>query len=69
MFEMAKTLIVVYKDEMLMNPINKMVEAKDDGDEQIVDPETPTSILLPGQKRCVLAIRKPGSLKISCCFG
>lgn len=66
---MAQPLIVVYKDEMLMNQINKMVEAKDDGDEQIVDPETPTSILLPGQKRCLLAIRKPGSLKISCCFG
>ncbi|MCI6995655.1 MAG: hypothetical protein MR936_02405 [Eubacterium sp.] len=37
MFGMAKTLIVVYKDEMLMNQLKKMVETKDDGgDEQIV---------------------------------
>lgn len=37
MFEMAKTLIVVYKDEMLMNQLKKMVETKDNGgDEQIV---------------------------------
>ena len=37
MYGMAKTLIVVYKDEMLMNQLEKMVETKDDGgDEQIV---------------------------------
>jgi len=29
MFEIAKTLIVVYKDEMLMNQLKKMVETND----------------------------------------
>ena len=32
-----KTLIVVYKDEMLVNQVRKMVETKDDeGEEDIV---------------------------------
>lgn len=31
MFEMKKTLIVVYKDELLMNQLKKMVETHDEG--------------------------------------
>ncbi len=34
MFGMAKTLIVVYKDEMVVNQLKKMVETKDDNDEE-----------------------------------
>ena len=30
MFETKKTLIVVYKDELLVNQLKKMVEAHDD---------------------------------------
>ncbi len=33
MFDMSQTLIVVYKDEMLLNQLKKLVETKDDGDE------------------------------------
>lgn len=36
MFETKKTLIVVYKDELLMNQLKKMVETHDDNDEGIV---------------------------------
>lgn len=36
MFEKKKTLIVVYKDELLMNQLKKMVETHDDNDEDIV---------------------------------
>lgn len=36
MFETKKTLIVVYKDELLMNRLKKMVETHDDNDEGIV---------------------------------
>ena len=36
MFETKKTLIVVYKDELLMNQLKKMVETHDDSDEGVV---------------------------------
>lgn len=36
MFETKKTLIVVYKDELLMNQLKKMVETHDDNDDGIV---------------------------------
>ena len=37
MFETKKTLIVVYKDELLMNQLRKMVETHDDSEQRIVD--------------------------------
>lgn len=37
MFETKKTLIVVYKDELLMNQLRKMVETHDDSEQSIVD--------------------------------
>ena len=30
MFNTAKTLIVVYKDEMILNQLKKLIETKDD---------------------------------------
>lgn len=36
MFDMTQTLIVVYKDEMLLNQFKKLVETKDDNDNEIV---------------------------------
>lgn len=35
MFEQKKTLIVVYKDELLMNQLKKMIETRDDNDEVV----------------------------------
>lgn len=36
MFETKKTLIVVYKDELLMNQLKKMVETHDDMDNDVI---------------------------------
>lgn len=36
MFDTKKTLIVVYKDELLMNQLKKMVEPHDDAEDSIV---------------------------------
>ena len=36
MFETKKTLIVVYKDELLMNQLKKMIETHDDAEDGIV---------------------------------
>lgn len=36
MFEMSKTLIVVYRDEMLVNQLKKMIEKKNDIAEETV---------------------------------
>ena len=36
MFETKKTLIIVYKDELLLNQLRKMIETKDDKDGEIV---------------------------------
>ena len=33
MFETKKTLIVVYKDELLMNQLKKMIETNDDAED------------------------------------
>ena len=37
MFEIQKTLIVVYKDEMLVNQLKKMVETPDNSERGIVE--------------------------------
>lgn len=36
MFETKKTLIVVYKDELLMNQLKKMVETHDDNEQGVI---------------------------------
>ena len=39
-----KTLIVVYKDELLVNQLKKLIETKDDGDENAVVGTTDGSV-------------------------
>ena len=36
MLETKKTLIVVYKDELLMNQLKKMIETHDDAENEVV---------------------------------
>lgn len=36
MFDTAKTLIIVYKNEMLLNQLKKMIETKDDNETEII---------------------------------
>lgn len=64
MFEMAKTLIVVYKDEMLMNQLKKMVETKDDGgDEQIAGTRDASINIVAWTEKVWLGNKKAGNIK------
>ena len=64
MFGMAKTLIVVYKDEMLMNQLKKMVETKDDGgDEQIVGTRDVCINIVAWTEKVWLGNKKAGNIK------
>ena len=50
MFNKTKSLIVVYKDEMLVNQLKKLVETKDDISEELSNRNN--SILAHGLKHC-----------------
>lgn len=64
MFEIAKTLIVVYKDEMLMNQLKKMVETNDDTDSEIVVGTKDHSInIVAWTEKVWLANKKAGNIK------
>lgn len=64
MFGMTKTLIVVYKDEMLMNQLKKMVETNDDTDEQEVVGTRDGSInIVSWNEKVWLANKKAGNIK------
>ena len=64
MFEIAKTLIVVYKDEMLMNQLKKMVETNDDTDSEIVVGTKDHSInIVAWTEKVWLANKKAGHIK------
>ena len=58
MFETKKTLIVVYKDELLMNQLKKMVETCDDSEKELqVLGITPLTSFI-GRKKYGLGIRR-----------
>jgi len=64
MFGMTKTLIVVYKDEMLMNQLKKMVETNDDTNEQEVVGTRDGSInIVSWSEKVWLANKKAGNIK------
>ena len=64
MFEIAKTLIVVYKDEMLMNQLKKMIETNDDTDSEIVVGTKDHSInIVAWTEKVWLANKKAGNIK------
>lgn len=64
MFEMVKTLIVVYKDEMLVNQLKKLVETKDDaGDEQIVGTRDASINIVAWTEKVWLGNKKAGNIK------
>ena len=49
MFYEPKTLIIVYKDEMLANQMKKLIETKDDADGSVTGTRD-NSIYLAGQR-------------------
>ncbi len=64
MFEMAKTLIVVYKDEMLMNQLKKMVESKDDvSDAKIVGTRDASINIVAWTEKVWLGNKRAGNIK------
>lgn len=64
MFEMVKTLIVVYKDEMLVNQLKKLVETKDDaGDERIVGTRDASINIVAWTEKVWLGNKKAGNIK------
>lgn len=64
MFEITKTLIIVYKDEMLVNQLKKMVETKDDsGDEQVVGTRDTSINIVTWTEKVWLGNKKAGNIK------
>lgn len=64
MFGMPKTLIVVYKDEMLMNQLKKLVETNDDSETGEVVGTTDDSInIVSWTEKVWLGNKKAGNIK------
>lgn len=64
MFGIPKTLIVVYKDEMLMNQLKKMVETNDDkGEDQIVGTTDGSINIVSWNEKVWLGNKKAGNIK------
>lgn len=64
MFGMAKTLIVVYKDEMLMNQLKKLVETNDDSETGEIIGTTDDSInIVSWTEKVWLGNKKAGNIR------
>lgn len=64
MFGMPKTLIVVYKDEMLMNQLKKLVETNDDSESGDSVGTTDDSInIVSWTEKVWLGNKKAGNIK------
>lgn len=64
MFEMAKTLIVVYKDEMFVNQLRKLVETNDDAsDGQPVGTRDDSINIVAWTEKVWLENKKAGNIK------
>lgn len=64
MFSTAKTLIVVYKDEMLVNQIKKLVQSRDDTDENSVVGTKDSSInIVSWNEKVWLGNKEAGNIK------
>ena len=63
MFGTAKTLIVVYKDEMILNQLKKLVESKDDTEEQVVGVRDNSINIVAWTEKVWLANKKPGNIQ------
>lgn len=63
MFETKKTLIVVYKDELLVNQLRKMVEAHDDTEDGIVGTTDDSINIVAWTEKVWLGNKKAGNLQ------
>lgn len=63
MFETKKTLIVVYKDELLVNQLRKMVEAHDDTENGIIGTTDDSINIVAWTEKVWLGNKKAGNLQ------
>ena len=63
MFETKKTLIVVYKDELLMNQLKKMVETRDDNEEGVVGTRDDSINIVSWTEKVWMGNKKAGNIQ------
>ena len=63
MFETPKTLIVVYRDEMLVNQLKKMVETPDNSERGVVETKNDSIDIVSWTERVWLEEKKKGNIK------
>ena len=63
MFETKKTLIVVYKDELLMNQLKKLVETKDDTEQTVVGTSDDSINIVSWTEKVWLQNKKAGNIQ------
>lgn len=63
MFETKKTLIVVYKDELLMNQLKKMIETHDDAEDGIVGTKDDSINVVSWTEKVWLGNKKAGNIQ------
>lgn len=63
MFETKKTLIVVYKDEMLLNQLKKMVETHDDNEDGIVGTRDDSINIVSWKEKVWMENKKAGNIQ------
>lgn len=63
MFETKKTLIVVYKDELLMNQLKKMIETHDDSEDSIVGTRDDSINVVSWTEKVWLGNKKAGNIQ------
>ena len=63
MFETKKTLIVVYKDELLMNQLKKMVETRDDNEQSVIGTRDDSINIVSWTEKVWLGNKKAGNIQ------
>lgn len=63
MFETKKTLIVVYKDELLMNQLKKMVESHDDTEDGVIGTRDDSINIVSWTEKVWLGNKKAGNIQ------
>lgn len=63
MFETKKTLIVVYKDELLMNQLKKLVETHDDNEQGVIGTKDDSINIVSWTEKVWLGNKKAGNIQ------
>ena len=63
MFETKKTLIVVYKDELLMNQLKKIIETNDDAEDAVIGTKDDSINIVSWTEKVWLGNKKAGNIQ------